>query len=189
MKQAYLIGLCLCLFTSCKAQNRLFEHVRKDVPLTANGYLINLYGNYGVWIFQPCKDSSIHVLDALNGTSFFVQDMENDLFLTCLKDSRGVGKRIPLTFFDESSHTEVRDTAEYLYCRLTVVPIEVPHKEDTCAYTLKHKLQIKGLACWSLTNYVKDLEPIKNAERDLYLQILRNKKRPLPEWASKKREE
>ena len=186
MKQAYLISLCLCLFTSCKAQKTFLQQARFNVPFTTKGYLIKLYGEFGVWIFQPCADSNKYVLDALDGRSFYVQDMPNHYGYTWLADSRSIGRRMAIPFFEQYSNNEVTDTLEYFYCRATINPLDTARKSDSCGYTVKYKGKERGLACWSLTSFVMDLEPLGPEERRRLIEVLRKKKRPKPSWETYK---
>lgn len=167
---------------SCVAHNNILNRVHKDVPFVSKGYIINIYGENGIWIFQPCKDSSKFILDALNGNSFFVQDMRNDLFLNWLADSRGVSNKIPIEFYDSYFHKKIKDTLSYIYCRVKINPIERSRKLDSCNYIINYKGSDHGLACWDLTSVVMDLEPLNVGQRSRFIDILNEKGRAKPVW-------
>jgi len=155
--------------------------MQKNIPVVMIGYVINLYGQDGVWIFQPCDDSSIFVLDAIGNHSFFVQDMINDLGHTNLRDIFGYGQTMPLTFFDGTSEKEVKGEMKYLFCRLTINPTDVSIEAQECAYMIYQKGLRKGLSCISFSNYVTELEPLDPEIRKRYLKSF--KAGSLPDWA------
>lgn len=156
-----MILLC-CVMISCKAQHFFFKNLKKNTAFSAKGYLVNLYGKNGVWVFQPCLNKKKSVLESLDNRSFFVQDMVNDLGYTCLKDVYGSGKKIAVSFYDVSQRREVKDSMEYLYCKITIHPIDIPKtiKSDKCDYILSYKDFKKGLSCIYFDNYVTAIEPI-----------------------------
>lgn len=78
MREIWIILCCLMLSCSAKAQELLYDSLQKHVPVAIDGYLINLYGENGIWIFQPCKDKHKSLFDALDNQSFLVQDMKSD---------------------------------------------------------------------------------------------------------------
>lgn len=167
---ALILSCCIASY-SCKAQQQVLLKVEKDKSFTAQGYLINIYGEYDVWIFQPCIDSNVSVLEVNSNQSFFVQDMVNDLGYTFLRDARGIGKKIPLLIYDHFSKQNVKDTIEYLYCQLTINPIDSFYKVSDCAYTVKYRNIKKELGCWSLENYVTNLVPLDPKIREKYSKI------------------
>jgi hypothetical protein len=182
MKALWAVCLFLYLCTPSNAQKNLLEQARFDVPFTAKGYLINLYGEYGVWIFQPCQDSSAYVLEALNGQSFLVQDMVNDLGYTWLMDSRGIGRTMVIPFYAQFSGKEVTDTLEYFFCRATINPLDTARRLDSCSYIINYNGKQKGLGCWSLASFVMDMEPLGSEERRRLLEVLHRKRYPKPNW-------
>lgn len=187
MRRIYFILFYLVLSCSCKAQKGFLKGLQKDVPVVVEGYLINLYGEYGVWIFQPCNDSSLSIMDAIRGQSFFVQDMANDLGYTNLKDIYGFGKKLPVVFYDVKEKIEINGDMQYLFCRLTINPIDAPAKEHQCDYTVYYNGLKKGLSCTFFTNYVVDLEPLDPEIRRKYLQLFYDKGWELPNWVKPKR--
>lgn len=183
MKKTYCIIICVFILISCNSSHKFFNKIKIDKPFTATGYVMNLYGKFGVWIFQPCNDSNTNVLNAMNGKSFFVQDVENDIFQTSLIDSKGIGRKVPVMFYDSFLGKNIIDTLEYLYCNVTINPIEKYKTLDTCSYIMKNNSGNRKLACISLTSYVSSLQPMNVTERNKYLEILIEKNRSLPEWS------
>ncbi|MGN7784734.1 hypothetical protein ACTJIJ_09415 [Niabella sp. 22666] len=160
-KKIATILLC-CIIISCKAQQNFLRNLKKDQPFSSKGYLINLYGENGVWIFQPCPRAKRFVLESLDSRSFLVQDMMNDLGHTYLRDIYGSGKRIAASFYDVTQKREVKDSIEYMYCKLTVHPVGMPSKfkSDKCGYIISYGEVKKGLSCIYFDNYVTAIEPI-----------------------------
>lgn len=162
LKKIVTILLCFIL-VSCKAQKDFFKNLKKDKPFSSKGYLFNLYGANGVWIFQPCLSAKKSILESLDGRSFLVQDMTNDLGYTCLRDTYGSGKKIAVSFYDATQKREMKDSIEYIYCKVTILPIGIPSKikSDKCDYILSYKNVQKGLSCIYFDNYVTAVVPIK----------------------------
>jgi hypothetical protein len=158
MRTTYLVILLCTLLYPCKAQTGLLQGIKKDVPLTISGYLVNIYGEMGLWVFQPCNDSSITLADALGNQSFFVQDMINDLGYTYLRDIHNTGRKLPLTLYDHTYNKQLQDTIQYLYCSITILPKSTATPQPGCAYTLTIGNTKKSIACWSLDNYVTNLQ-------------------------------
>jgi len=176
------IGLSIVFGASkCNAQRIAWNKIKRDKPFVATGYLINVLGEYGMWFFQPCLDSSLSVMDALNDSSFYVQDIEADLGLTYLADSRGIGKRCSVVLYGDVSKVQP-DTMEYYYCRITLNPMELPKKSKECAYIVDFGPMKKSLGCLILSSYVSEVKPLSKDERLKYLESLRRKKLPLPQW-------
>lgn len=182
MKKVIVFVIFCFLFSSCKAQKKFLNRLQNNVPVTIDGYLINLYGEHGVWIFQPCSDSSLSIMDAIKGQSFFVQDMTNDLGYTNLRDIYGYGVKIPVQFYDVTEKKEISGDMEYLFCRLTINPIDVPAKEHQCDYMVYYNGLKKGLSCAFFTNYVIGIEPLNPEIRKKYLQLFDDKGWQLPDW-------
>lgn len=179
MKLPYIILFC-CIIIGCGSSKRMTS-ISKGSPYTANGYLINIYGKYGSWFFQPCSDSSKFVLDAIDNKIFLVQNIQNDLGYTFFEDLEGIGIQIPIVFYDNYRREKIADTLIYLYCRVVVEVIEVPSHLDTCNYTLEYKK--KKFPCIFFQNYLTDVEPLNLEMRRKYLQPFLEKKWALPEWA------
>lgn len=160
MMKKWALVLGISVLTSCYTQESMLSKAKKGKSITTRGYLINFYGKYGVWVFQPCANRNTFVIDAINDQSFFVNDMVNDLGLTFLSDSKNTGKKVPVLIYDHTSKVQFTDTIEYIYCKLTIKVIDSPRKVKDCAYTIKYKQVEKELVCWSIENYVTNLEPI-----------------------------
>ncbi|OSZ82341.1 hypothetical protein CAP35_03475 [Chitinophagaceae bacterium IBVUCB1] len=91
MKKLALV-LGISALTSFVTQEAILSKAKKGTSITTSGYLVNFYGEYGVWVFQPCTNRNAFVMDAMNGSSFYVQDMVNDLGLTFLSESKNKGR-------------------------------------------------------------------------------------------------
>lgn len=163
MPQKILIVILFCVFIDCRAQQKVLGKLKRDTEFSAKGYLINLYGKNGVWIFQPILKETPFIFDSFDGRSFFVQDMVNDLGYTCLHDIYGTGKKIAVSFYDVTQKKQVKDSMEYTYCKITILPTGTLSKikSDKCDYIFYYKDVQKGLSCIYFDNYVTAVIPIK----------------------------
>jgi len=183
MRKIWIILCCLMLSCSAKAQDLLYDSLQKQVPVAIDGYLINLYGEKGIWIFQPCKDKRKSLFDALDNQSFLVQDMKHDLGYTCLQDiyELAIIMHIP---YGEAGSNELRYDIRYLYGKVTVNAADVLLKTNLCDYFLFFNGIKKGLSCMFFENYVIELEPYDSEIRKGYLQLFNDMNLPLPDWAN-----
>jgi hypothetical protein len=94
--------------------------------------------------------------------------MVNDLGYTFLRDAKDIGKKVSVLIYDHTTKKTVEDTMQYLYCKLTVNPVDSFRKVDDCAYTIKYENTEKELACWAFENYVTNLEPLDPIVRNKY---------------------
>ena len=181
MRKINIFLLCICVISSCHAQQRLFKEIKTGKPYSAKGYLINLYGKNGAWIFQPSSDSLKNIINSLNGVSFKVQNISNDLGYTFFEDLEGLGNKIKVSIYDNIEKAQKTDTLMYLYCRINLEVLEAPYRLDSCTYMLTDLR--KNLSCIFFQNYLTEVEPLDAEIRRKYLQLFNDNGWPLPHWA------
>lgn len=172
------------LLYCCKTQEAALIAAKANSPIKLKGYIINLYGENGVWVFQPCNNKNITVIGALDSQSFFVQDMINDLGYNLLSEARSIGlNSIPVNVYDISNHLEVNDTMQYMFCNVTINPLSNYKRLAECAYIILDNGNKSKFVCGAMENYVTELEPLNTDMRKKFLKYYSEHNVKLPDWS------
>lgn len=175
VKTSILVSISLLLLNTVQSQPV------EDKNVLLDGYLIYLRPN---WVFQPSEDSAADVLSSINSKSF-VPGIFPLNFGVNLLPLEGFGKKMLLKYYNGFENTLQEDTVFYSFCRIKLIlSADTSMNADLfpCRYKIYHGDKEYNLGCRYMMNAVEWVKPLDKADRSTYVDYLKSRDYPLPEW-------